>query len=103
MTENTASVPQIAKEAVLMKSVELPSHTPIVKGYDFNDGINYDQLLASYVHSGFQATNFGKAVDEINKMVVICIHMHNITNTRINSLKLEINVSCCFDYFISRN
>lgn len=61
--------PQIAKEAVLVASSKLPDDTPQVQGYDFNNGINYDQLLNSYVNSGFQATNFGKAVIEINKMV----------------------------------
>lgn len=64
-----ASEPEIAKEAVLQQSVKMPESTPTVKGYDFNDGINYHELLSSYKFSGFQATNFGKAVDEINKMV----------------------------------
>lgn len=40
-----------------------------VSGYDFNKGINYDNILGSYLTTGFQATNFGKAVHEINKMV----------------------------------
>lgn len=71
MAENKGSEPSIAKEAVLVKSVELPSQTPTVRGYDFNDGVDYDQLFASYIKSGFQATNFGKAVEEINKMVDI--------------------------------
>lgn len=61
--------PSIAKEAVLVASEKLPTDTPIVKGYDWNSGINYDLLLESYLTSGFQATNFGKAVVEINKMV----------------------------------
>lgn len=63
------SEPQIAKDAVLVRSKQLPEDTPAVKGYNFNDGIDYDQLLSSYLHSGFQATNFGKAVAEIDKMV----------------------------------
>lgn len=67
--ENTHTEPQIAKEAVLIKSVALPDVTPVVAGYEWDNGINYDQLLGSYLNSGFQATNFGKAVDEINKMV----------------------------------
>lgn len=61
--------PQMAKDAVLTKSEKLPDITPTVKGYEWNNGIDYDQLLGSYLHSGFQATNFGLAVDEINKMV----------------------------------
>lgn len=64
-----ATEPQIAKEAVLVASSKLPDDTPQVQGYDWNIGINYEQLLDSYVNSGFQATNFGKAVNEINRMV----------------------------------
>ena len=40
-----------------------------VKGYDFNEGVDYHALLQSYKYSGFQATNFGLAVEEINKMI----------------------------------
>lgn len=61
--------PQMAKDAVLIKSEKLPDVTPIVRGYEWNNGIDYNQLLGSYIHSGFQATNFGLAIDEINKMV----------------------------------
>ena len=45
----------------------------LVKGYDFNDGIDYHKLLQSYRTSGFQATNFGIAVEVINKMVRVLI------------------------------
>lgn len=38
-------------------------------GYDFNNGIDYEQLLSVYRYSGFQATNFGLSVEQINKMV----------------------------------
>ena len=40
-----------------------------MKGYDFNQGVDYHALLQSYKYSGFQATNFGLAVEEINKMI----------------------------------
>lgn len=63
------SVPSIAKEAVLTASHKIDAATPVVLGYNFNAGIDYDALLGSYLNSGFQATNFGKAVQEINKMV----------------------------------
>ncbi|KAK2584440.1 hypothetical protein KPH14_006820 [Odynerus spinipes] len=62
-------VPQLVKEAVLVHSSPLPSGTPIVKGYDWNRGIDYHALFESYKHSGFQATNFGLAVDEIKRML----------------------------------
>lgn len=67
--DSQATEPQIAKEAVLVSSSKLPDDTPQVRGYDWNNGIDYEKLLTSYVHSGFQATNFGNAVNEINKMV----------------------------------
>ncbi|XP_046546831.1 deoxyhypusine synthase-like [Haliotis rubra] len=61
--------PSVATEAVLVKSSPMPDGTPTVKGYDFNEGINYHKLMESYRRSGFQATNFGKAVEEINRMI----------------------------------
>lgn len=66
---DAGSVPSIAKEAVLTASHKIAAETPVVHGYDFNAGIDYDALLGTYLNSGFQATNFGKAVQEINKMV----------------------------------
>lgn len=61
--------PELAKDAVLMRSEPIPEDTPQVKGYDFNDGINYSQMFESYVNTGFQATNLGLAIKEINRMV----------------------------------
>ncbi|XP_043680963.1 probable deoxyhypusine synthase [Vespula pensylvanica] len=63
-------VPQLVKDAVLVHSSPLPSGTPTVKGYDWNRGINYHALFESYKHSGFQATNFGLAVNEIKRMLL---------------------------------
>lgn len=40
-----------------------------IRGYDLNSGLNYEKLLQTYLNTGFQATNFGKAVNEINRMV----------------------------------
>lgn len=70
MTTPTAE-PLIATQAVLATSSKIAENTPAVSGYDFNNGINYDEILKSYLTSGFQATNFGNAVQEINKMVFI--------------------------------
>ncbi|CAG0883202.1 unnamed protein product [Darwinula stevensoni] len=69
--------PDMATEAVLVKSDPLPPGTPVVKGqgfifpsgYDFNLGLDYDALLGSLRHAGFQATSFGLAIDEISKMI----------------------------------
>lgn len=61
--------PELAKDAVFQGSEQIPEETPKVKGFDWNQGVNYDELLKSYKSSGFQATNFGLAVDEINRML----------------------------------
>lgn len=64
-----AGIPDIATDAVLAKSQEMPEGSAEVKGYDFNAGVDHHKLLQSYKFSGFQATNFGLAVDEINRMI----------------------------------
>jgi deoxyhypusine synthase len=40
--------------AVLGESGAIDPSTPTVRGYDFNNGVNYEQLLNSYLRSGFQ-------------------------------------------------
>ena len=65
-------VPSIAANAVLVQSGKLPVEPVEVKGYDLNQGVDYHALLKSFRTSGFQATNFGKAVEEIDKMVRKC-------------------------------
>lgn len=68
--EKRQDIPSIAQEAVLLESEELPQDTPTVRGYDWNShGVNYEEILRSYTNTGFQATNFGKAIEEIRKMV----------------------------------
>lgn len=61
--------PKSAKNAVLQKSSHSLSNSEVVGGYDFNNGINYEEVLKSYQKTGFQATNFCAAIDEINKML----------------------------------
>lgn len=38
-------------------------------GYDFNNGLDYHELFKTMRCSGFQATNFGLAVEEIQRML----------------------------------
>ncbi|KAG5676784.1 hypothetical protein PVAND_006593 [Polypedilum vanderplanki] len=63
------SEPETAKTAVLKESAKMPEHSLKVKGYDFNNGVNYEEILKSFKLCGFQATNYGIAVEEINKML----------------------------------
>jgi len=62
------SVPSISTSAVLGESMEMPSDTPICKGYDFNNGIDLTSMLQSALVTGFQATNLGLAIEEVKKM-----------------------------------
>lgn len=65
----TNNEPTVAKDAVLTQSHQMPDGTQTVKGYDWSQGVNYDEILKSFKFSGFQATNFGRAVAEINRMI----------------------------------
>ncbi|KAK7940262.1 hypothetical protein WMY93_003588 [Mugilogobius chulae] len=47
----------------------VPEETPQIRGYDFNLGVDHKALLQSYYNTGFQATHFGLAVNEINNMI----------------------------------
>lgn len=45
-------MPAAALKAVYVESIDI-SDREIVKGYDFNEGINYEKMFASYRHTGF--------------------------------------------------
>lgn len=61
--------PAAALAAVLKHSSALPAESAQVRGYDFNRGVDYRALLGAYSTTGFQATNFGRAVQQVNAMV----------------------------------
>ncbi|XP_007103644.2 deoxyhypusine synthase isoform X2 [Physeter macrocephalus] len=65
--------PAAALAAVLKHSSALPSETAQVRGYDFNRGVNYRALLEAFGTTGFQATNFGRAVQQVNAMVDVLV------------------------------
>jgi deoxyhypusine synthase len=70
-----SDAPTSAKANVFVKSSVPTEFTETVSGFDFNSvkqnggKVDFDKLLHSYKNSGYQATNFGLAVDEINRMV----------------------------------
>lgn len=63
------AAPSSALAAVLKHSSALPPESAQVQGYDFNRGVDYHALLDAYRTTGFQATNFGRAVQQVNAMV----------------------------------
>ena len=48
----------------------MPDDAPKCKGHDFNgpDGNTVNSIMESMLHTGFQATNLGKAVEQIRSM-----------------------------------
>lgn len=55
--------------SIYRQTVPIPEDTPKVQGYDFNRGVDHRALLQAFYNTGFQATRFGLAVQQINKMV----------------------------------
>ncbi|QQG38936.1 MAG: deoxyhypusine synthase [Candidatus Woesearchaeota archaeon] len=56
-----------AKKNILRKSEEAKG--TVIKGYNFGNGVNYEEIIKSYKSTGFQASNFSKAIDIVNKMI----------------------------------
>lgn len=49
--------------------MEIPDDVPKIRGYDFENGRDLDGLMDSMLQTGFQATNLGLAIKEVNRMV----------------------------------
>ncbi|VDI07300.1 Hypothetical predicted protein [Mytilus galloprovincialis] len=78
-------LPQLVSDAVLVKSGAMPEGSETVKGYDFNNGVNYHELLESYKRCGFQATNFETSLSmDINSgshiLVELLMYIQNFGN-----------------------
>lgn len=63
-------VPKQLNDAVLKESHEDKyTKNDVVKGYDFNTGINWEGIFQSYATMGIQSTNLAKAIALVNKMI----------------------------------
>lgn len=56
-------------DAVNMVSLPAPDDAVEIRGYDFNNGINYEAMFKSFISTGFQATALAQAIDTINAMI----------------------------------
>ena len=54
-------------EALTVKSDKFDG--AVVKGYDFNEGFNYEKLFLSFGILGFQITNLKNSIVIVNKMI----------------------------------
>ncbi len=104
---------------IVISSESVAIDSPVVKGYEFNAGIDYPALLKSffttvctslfwrcYCHhcngtyitsfKGYQATSFGQAIEEINRMVRCSAFSADITYCiLLLSLMLDYVSHCC--------
>ncbi|KAI9915733.1 hypothetical protein PsorP6_007930 [Peronosclerospora sorghi] len=62
------NVPQVAQDAVLMRSEDLQGKHAQVCGYDFNEGVKYEKLMQMYGTMGYQGTQLGQVIEEIKRM-----------------------------------
>ncbi|OMO90123.1 Deoxyhypusine synthase [Corchorus olitorius] len=54
---------------VFKESDSLEGKSFKIEGYDFNQGVNYSNLLKSMLSTGFQASNLGEAMEIVNEML----------------------------------
>jgi deoxyhypusine synthase len=58
---------KIARKNLLRKSEE--AEGIVIKGYDFDDGVDYGEIVRSFASTGFQASQLAKAIEIANKMI----------------------------------
>jgi len=56
------------RKIVYDEHVEEPSGD-VIRGYDFNQGVDYSELIKSFSSTGFQASHLSKAIEIVNKMI----------------------------------
>ncbi len=57
----------IARKNILRESEEIQGVS--IKGYDFDNGVNYGEILKSFKSTGFQASVFSQAAEIVDEMI----------------------------------
>jgi len=65
--ERRIETEKISRGSIFKESREIEGIS--IKGYDFNKGVNYDEIIDSYLSTGFQASHLAEAIRIINKMI----------------------------------
>ncbi|PIN14501.1 Deoxyhypusine synthase [Handroanthus impetiginosus] len=68
MGEAMDTLPETVRSVVFKESESLDGSAKI-EGYDFNKGVNYQELFKSLAVTGFQASNLGDAIQLVNEML----------------------------------
>lgn len=75
MTSNNSTIPKAVSAAVLQRSDPISEGAVSVQGPNFDTPLTLLQFLQSYERIGFQANSLGRAIDIVNKMVSLQIHL----------------------------
>ncbi|CAN1268768.1 Deoxyhypusine synthase [Linum perenne] len=67
--EKENNLPSSVHATVFKESESLEGKSHKIQGYDFNQGVDYPQLLKSMLSTGFQASNLGDAISVVNQML----------------------------------
>ena len=64
-------LPSIIREGVFQRVGDYSSLDKMkkIRGYDFNEGVDYEKVIKTYIHSGCQATYVGEAIKIMNEMI----------------------------------
>ncbi|RZC49918.1 hypothetical protein C5167_018345 [Papaver somniferum] len=57
------------RTTVMRDSETLEGTSRVIRGYDFNQGVDYSEMIRSMITTGFQATNLGEAIEVVNDML----------------------------------
>jgi deoxyhypusine synthase len=52
-----------------MRKYDTMEDFPVIKGYDFENGIDFDRLMESFKYTGVQATNLGMGIEIVKQMI----------------------------------
>jgi deoxyhypusine synthase len=66
--ENKEILEKLAKNVYVTSVTSIDDALP-VRGYDFNKGLDYEQVFKTYLSTGFQATSVGQAIETINSAI----------------------------------
>lgn len=66
---DTKEKEEIARKNILRRSKVSEPQGEKIKGYDFNQGVDYEKILESFSTTGMQAKNFSNALNIIDKMI----------------------------------
>ena len=80
-----------AKANIYLQSVDKLDGIAECRGYDFNEGVDYNKVFKTYINTGFQATNLGQAIEEVNKMIKWRLSDEPIADNESEEMKIMEN------------